>query len=531
MYPDDLEPDQWQDLVHRSVWLHLAKLDASGLTLGTTATNRLVELSNAYPLLQLAANESDEFSDWMSGTGDPGYESNRDVDIAPRKRQELVQWLTKPPPERRPFHEDTWRDICRTRFFHSLYALCDLARDDVWPADRWREALQTWAQEGMALRSWRYAAPLLETIPDAVLQEIDRTLAWWIAAASKSINCHEEVFMDLCRRLLALPPHTDAVTTRNGKPIDQPVNKAINHPVGLVTQALINLWLKEIPSDNALLPADIKPIFTMLCDVHVDQFRHARVLLSSRLITIFRVDRLWTQEHLLPLFSWSNPDEAKAVWQGFLWSPRLYQPLLAALKPHFLECADHYADLGEFSQQFAALLTYAALELIEGYTVDELRSAVKVLPIEGLEKSAQTFSQAMEAAADQREDYWKNRAYPFWQQIWPKSCKLVTPRMAEFLTQLAIAARGEFPAALTAVQGWLIPIKYPQYILQLLHKSGLCSRFPTEALRLLDAVINEHSWISSELDQCLGEISHSSLTLAQEASYIRLNEHFRKRCG
>lgn len=66
----------------------------------------------------------------MSGTGDPDYEDSRDVDIAPRKRQELVHWLTKPTPEQRPFYEDTWRDVCRTRFFHSLFALCDLAQED-----------------------------------------------------------------------------------------------------------------------------------------------------------------------------------------------------------------------------------------------------------------------------------------------------------------------------------------------------------------------------------------------------------------
>jgi hypothetical protein len=129
MYRDDLEPDRWQDLVTRSVWLHLAKLNASGLALGAAANARLAELSSAYPQWQLAANERDEFSHWMSGTGYPDYEESRDIDIAPRKRHELVGWLTRPQPERRPFYEDTWREVCRTRFFHSLFALCDLAHE------------------------------------------------------------------------------------------------------------------------------------------------------------------------------------------------------------------------------------------------------------------------------------------------------------------------------------------------------------------------------------------------------------------
>jgi hypothetical protein len=69
---------------------------------------------------------------------------------------------------------------------------------------------------------------------------------------------------------------------------------------------------------NDLLTANIKPFFTTLCDVQVDRFRRSRVLLGSRLIAFFRVDRTWTEQYLLPLFSWNNPAEAKAVWEGFL---------------------------------------------------------------------------------------------------------------------------------------------------------------------------------------------------------------------
>jgi len=529
MYRDDIEPERWQSLVDHSVWLHLAKLQDGGGNLGDDALRRFRELSAANPEWKLASNERDEFSHWMSGTGDPDYEESRKIDIAPRKRRELVQWLTKQQPERGPFYEDTWREVCRNRFFHSLFALCDLAHDDVWPAGRWREALQVWSEEGMVLRSWRYAAPLVQTMPDTFIQEIAHGVTWWIEAVSKSINRHESILLNLCRRVLALPLEADTGMTRNDEPINQPVTEAINHPVGHVTQALINLWFNRNPNDNDLLPDDIRPFFTELCDVQVDRFRHGRVLLGSRLIAFFRVDRPWTEQYLLPLFSWSNPAEAKAVWKGFLWSPRLYQPLLTAFRAQFLESANHYTDLGEHRQQFAAFLTYAALGPTEGYTVDEFRSAIGALPQDGLEESAQALSQALEGAADQREDYWKNRVQPFWQQVWPKSRNLVTPRIAESLTRLIIAARGEFPAALAAVQDWLQPIEHPHYVMHLLHESGLCSRYPADALRLLDAVIADQQWATRELGQCLEDIGQTAPQLGQDAQYQRLREYFRRR--
>jgi SIR2-like domain len=45
MYRADLEPDRWQDLVARCVWLHLAKLNTSGLELSAQAAARLREIS------------------------------------------------------------------------------------------------------------------------------------------------------------------------------------------------------------------------------------------------------------------------------------------------------------------------------------------------------------------------------------------------------------------------------------------------------------------------------------------------------
>jgi hypothetical protein len=171
MYQDDLDPRDWESLRDRSVWLNLVKLQEGGGPLGDTASRRIDDLSRANPTWRLAGNERDEFSHWMSGTGDPDYEASREIDIAPRKRVDLVLWLKQPPRQRQPFYEDTWFETCRTRFFHSFLALCDLAQENLWPAGRWREALQAWSEEGRILRSWHYAAPVVRSMPDVVVQE------------------------------------------------------------------------------------------------------------------------------------------------------------------------------------------------------------------------------------------------------------------------------------------------------------------------------------------------------------------------
>jgi len=523
-YRDDLEPDRLEDLVARSVWLRLAKLKASGLTLGAAAASRLAELSNSYPQWQLAEKERDEFSHWMTTTGDPDFEEYQDVDIAPKAGKELVQWLSKPP-EQRSFYDDTWRGVCLSHPTNCLYALRYLAMQGNWPANRWSDALYAWRDKKNVQRIWRYAAPWVLSLPDTEFREIVHAVTTWMETVSKSINCHEGILLDLCRRVVDLPLDASSGMTRNGEPIDQPVTESINHPIGQVTQALINLWFKRSPNDNDLLPADIEPFFTEISDVEVERYRHGRVLLGAHLIALFRVDRVWTEKHLLPLFNWNNPIEAKAVWEGFLWSPRLYQPLLVAFKPHFLETAEHYVDLGEHSQQFAAYLTYAALGPTEGYAVEEFRTAFEALPNGGLEESAQSLYQALEGAADQREAYWRNRVQPFWQRIWPKSRDLATPGIATALAQLTIAARGEFPAALDAVRAWLRPIDHVDLVVQQLYESDVCEMFPSEALSLLGAVIGDQPWFLGKLGKCLDKIVQAAPQLAQDAKLQKLREY------
>ncbi|UCB33489.1 SIR2-like domain protein (plasmid) [Duffyella gerundensis] len=532
IYRDDLEEAIRQSSTDRSMWLRLAKLKASVQNLGKAATARLAELSNTHPEWKLEDKERDEFSHWLSGTGDPDYEDSRDIEHAPRKRNELVMWLKKDESKHRPMYEDTWLDICRTRFFHSAYALCDLAKDDIWPASRWREALKGWANDGLIIRSWHFIAPVIQIMPDNVFVDIIHSLAWWMEMASKVIDRHKDILIELCRRILALPleANTNANIISNGIKFYSPVDAAINHPVGHATQILVNLWFKQDLNDNEQLPEPLKSIFSTLCDPGIKRYIHGRVLLSSQLIALFRVDRPWTEEYLLPFFNWDNVLEAKSVWEGFLWSPRLYQPLMTAFKSQCLDSAKHYTELGDHRQQYATFLTYAALGPTADYTTEEFRAAFDILPSEGLEYCARALCQAQEGAADKREDYWKNRVWPLWQNIWPRSRGRATSQMTVSLARLVIATGNEFPSALNKLHDWMISIEHSYYIVFPLHKSGLCTRFPAEAVKLLNKIIDveKRQVLYEEFGKCLDEIIRSAPNLEQDAQYIRLRDCYRR---
>lgn len=523
-YCDDIGHEELQNSISRSILLRLAKLSSSGLVLSEFAAIRLEELSNTFPRWKLAENESDEFSFWMSSSSEPDYEDSRDVDTAPRKWKELVQWLTKPVPETQLFYEDTWRDVCRTRFFHSFGALYSLAQRGEWPVERWREAFQVWSEDDLVSRSWRYSASLVGTMPNAIIQDIIRSVTLWLEKVSRGIEEKENILLKLCGRILELEIYSDTEMTCNRQLIDKPVTEAINHPVGHVTQALINVWLKKNPNDNDLLPFEVEQLFTSLCNIKREQFRHGRVILASRLIVLFRVDRIWTEQYLLPFFSWDTSSEAKCVWEGFLWSPRLYQPLLKAIKQPLLDCANHYNELGEHRRQFVIFLTYAALGSIDEYTKEDFRSAISSLSQEGLEECAQALVQALKGSGEQREDYWKNRIHPFWQTVWPKNLHHRSPTITEYLARLVIAARDEFPTALDTVFDWLQPIDDFHYVINAVYRSGLSCKFPRDVLRLLGVLVVDKQWIPRDLNLCLNEIIKAEPQLEFDPKYRKLRD-------
>ena len=521
MYRDDLPLEEWERLVDHSVWLRLAKLASNSISLGKSASARFTALTEAHPEWKLADTEKDEFSFWISGTRDTDDKDLYVIERAPRNRVDLVKWLRRSPPKH-PFHSDDWVDICKKRFLTALYALRVLANEGLWPVDRWRDALQSWSEGKLLSLSWQHVASLLLSMPDKELFAIAHAVTWWLEAAGNVVDQHDTTFFDLCQRFLAM----DEEYTEDA---DRLSTDAINHPLGRIAQTILNRIFRNKPNDNQGLPERVTYLLTSFCDTRTTRYRPARMTMASNVIGLFRIDQDWTRNNLLQLFNWENShEEARSAWVGFLWSPRLYKPLIALLKDDFLKSAHHYTGLGSYAKQYAAFLTYVALDFSDVFTVAELRDAVSSLPHEGLQESAEALRYSLEGAVAQRELHWNNRILPFWMNIWPKSLQLKSEQLAEQLARLSLAAQNEFPAAVATFKDWLQPLEHPHYVVSLLEESGLCVQFPKEALTFLDVLIDEQPWAPDELDNCLKAIAHAWPEALQDPRYSRLADYYRR---
>lgn len=517
MFKDDLETERWEQIVHHEVWLRLVKMASSGIPLGERAQAERDAFCESNPQWHLEEDERDEFPFWM-GDGDEWHK----FVVTPRRRRDLVEWLKQHSATSR-WQEDDWRQRCRDEFVTTAYALYALSRENVWPIVRWREALQAWKEEELLERSWHYIAPVLARAPVEVIGELSHGLGWWLRSLAKTFVGHQDLFFALCLQILNIN-HQDDLESEN------PVDRAINHPAGMITEALLHWWYRSELKDNQGLPNELESIFTRLCVSQMATYRHARVLLAARVIALFRVDPEWTKRNLLPHFDWrTSAAEARAAWRGFLWSPRLYPPLFELIKTMFLETARHYAELGTHGRQYVALLTFAALESRDIFTTDELKAATETLPEVGRQEATQTLRVALEGAGEQRAEYWRNRIVPYWKSIWPKSRHFSTQTLSASIAELCIAAGEAFPEALQELRLWLQPIKSADMAIRRLCQNKLSSRCPKAALEFLDIVVDIHArWPPHDLKKCLDDIRAADPGLDEDGRFHRLAEFQRR---
>ena len=522
IFRDDIEPKRLQNIIDRETWVLLAKYQAADGSLISKASTRLRLLSEQHPQWELAPDDRDEFSSWMSS--DDEWRIFRPT---PKLRRDLEKWLREHPSSDDMDETDDWREHCADDFPRTATALCSLARQGVWPVKRWSPALQAWARDEHLRRSWKYISPVLVAMPDKELKELAHPIAWWLKLLSKRFSGNEDVFFNLIHRILESQRKKTDIFSGDA------VFHAINHPVGHVTYAALSWWNRQNLQDKQGLREEVAPIFTAICNSEFTGLRCGRIILAENLITLYRVDRVWTETHLLPYFDWKNSEIACGMWQGFLLSPRRYWPLIDNLKAAFLETAQHYDELGSGSgEQYVRFLTYAALDSGGTFKPRDFKGALAQFSPAALAQVAETLFRSLRSAGDQKSEYLHNRIGPFMKCIWPKKKEAKTPKVSEYFARLCAVAGEAFLEATEIFRSWLQPLCIDKigFVIHFLEESGSCSDFPQESLDFVYCIVPETiRFPPQQLRKCLNDIKDKQPGLKEDPRYERLDTLLRQR--
>ncbi|MBK5256298.1 MAG: hypothetical protein JJE39_09725 [Vicinamibacteria bacterium] len=360
--------------------------------------------------------------------------------------------------------------------------------------------------------------------PEAFLRRILDALAWWIGRAGPSLAANDALLVPICTRLLELTRGEEASDS------DDPVFRAINHPVGHATEAVFHWWLQQGPGEGAGIRPDVAGFFGTLCDPTADIFVHGRVILAGRLATLYWCDPGWTDSKLLPFFEWQGT-QIVAVWTGFLFAPRLNRPLLERIRRPFIETAHHIERLNDNSlHNYASVLTYVALEPEPALSLDDLRPVVRGLPVKALDRVSLALSESLGAAGAGRADLFRAGVNRFMRDLWPQDRGEVrTASTSEHFARCCVRAAKAFPEAVQQLSPWLAPVEHQYVVVSELARTGLCSDFPRDSLAFLDQITDDRSLTPAEFEKCLDAIRTAAADLSEDPRFVRLSTYFKQR--
>jgi len=95
--------------------------------------------------------------------------------------------------------------------------------------------------------------------------------------------------------------------------------------------------------------------------------------------------------------------------------------------------------------------------------------------------------------------------------------------------ELCVHADSLFPEAFILLESMLVKTKHFYMPVKELAESKLAIKYPSEALSLLNAVVDEaEQWPPSELETCLEQISSVNSDISSDAAFRRLREYLNR---
>lgn len=544
-------PEQWSeesaedfarrkaiDAAKRLGWLQL-----NGCGLSETAIRQLPLLRSADPRWRMGWDQHTDHSyegrgGWVRTESDPTRIMDASVsDIIERSRQHSKRRLDEFV-EYRPF-----QGLVESRPVQALAALSFEARCDRFPVEFWESALSHWPDSTSSRASWAFANRLAR-LPKPVLAQLRHYAPRWLHKhlprmmdedARQIWPIWDAMFKALSEAGAEVTTSAIGDVTIGGEPQKRSrrtYDHAINSPVGVMTECLVDSASKLDLKKHAGIPAEIKARMERAIGAPGEGSDHAVAVLCRQLRWLHWLDPKWTSEHIIPLFELER-SYAEPAWNGLMYdnhlpSPAVFKLIKSAFLGAFSQSVNwHWEDRA--SQRLSEFLVVATVSSTKRHaylTFDEARAALQSTDDEARLAALQ---QLHSMVAD--GDGWKKVGKPFLERAWPKEAKYQTGETSRLLADIAASAGDDFPGAVRVVEPFLRAADqldvhlYRMRMDQRDDREPLARRFPHDTIRLLDHLIGDEAGL---LPYGLGTVvemaAEADPSLRQDLRWRRLND-------
>ena len=510
---------EWKKLRDHAIRLRLFKLKESGATLPNSGQKELDRIQRELPW-KPRGDQSEEFPFFMRIGWGNGTAAGEMENFAKMSLNGFRKWAR----EQRELRWDCaggWTPFCEAEPDIALRLLKGLAEKGEWFSAPWYDALSRFRKREKKLpkRHKHETALLLLGMPTVTLAELGVTSAWWFESVRPDLR--RNMRLQLWGKIW----ESSLVKKWEG---DYDFDATLNHAGGVLASVLMDELTQHHPSatagENPGIPKSLQPFFKMIGDGDTPSAKLANIRLSGNLLYLFRIDRAWTKNALLQRMDPANPAEFEAaLWESYLWSPRIHGDLLEYLKPMFFHILEKLDLISERVRAHALqLFIVIAVPPDRGVSTREAQEVLHDMPTQRLAEAAWMLKDMLSSAGDKASVLWRKTIGPWFTKAWPKHEQAKSEAVSRNLAWMAVEARNAFPDAVAAIENSLQPEKWGDTLNEL-KASGLHKRFPDAAWRLIDHVVGDDTVTAgSSLLEILDEISQATPAIAKDDHFKRL---------
>lgn len=536
---DVQQRQRWHD---RAVFERLALLDRLGEPkLPKEGGDRLAALKRQYPNWDVAEGDRAHFTAWMESLH--GHESDYGVDDLKRLSGAALLRILREPGPFREGRLDVWSRVAGSRPGRAIGVLRAIAATPAeTDAEIWRETLFG-VRNAISRRAVaRRVFAVLASAPDRLLQNVEllSPASDLVERASEgeALIVDEHLFWRLWDRLL------EGAVQGQGTPEpehDDWLHLALNRPMGDLATALLNVMFRRGLRPEGGIPDDLRPRIDRFVAARPVELRLGRVILASRLVYLFAIDRAWTVERLLPYFDWSrSEDEAVALWRGYTWHARINIDLWGELRSYFLDAflPARMERLGDSADTLASLLMVVGIELASvEIPADRVRQAIRNMTPHVRESAVTWLLSHLEGPkiknpppdaeierAARADRLWRERISPWLTRVWPRDRNLSEPGSSVKFALLAIATDQAFNDAVSTLLPFICGSPQWGFAIHRLNESAHPDIRPEMSLALVGRlVVLRGPLFTSDLRTVLNRIGEADPSLRQDAAFRTLH--------
>lgn len=437
--------------------------------------------------------------------------------------------------EKRPF-----TGLVKVKPRRALSALTIAGKDDQYPEELWTSMIND-LPAGIAPRLRRVFLNRIARLPHAVIFRLSHTLSGWLqsnlAAVLKfdhDLGC--AVYDHIVEGILsggagaAMSGQDEA--DQGGHVIEQSLRTygdAINSPLGMCTEALIQSVPEENQKACSLIPDHIKSRLGHLLALPGKDSDSTVSVACRWLNWLMLIDPEWAVERLVPILAFEH-QASEPAWNGFLHSQEMPQrPLRELIKPLLLRLFPWVEGFSWDRELFVTAAEWLGImrvfypNQLDGLSQGELRSVIRAMS----DDTRNRFVFSLGHIGQMNENGWAKHVIPLITQDWPRERRYRTSASMRAWIGLLDDTGDSFPTVYEAVKKFLVAVETTDHPFYRFTRANdgkpITALFPETVLDLMNRVTPQILTRSpSELPMVLALIAENGPHLTSDSRYLRL---------